>query len=90
MIQRMWEGGPLRQFSDSNTRPKGKGSWMAYSSPILTGWTGSYVCDECRVPVAGVYRVVSLWLCSGCREKMKVRKPQPVGLARYQEERVSI
>lgn len=68
-VKRMWEGGPLRQFS-------GKHEGAAqnyYQSPALTGYTGAYVCDECLEPRDGVYRVGRLrkWLCKACKEAVK-------------------
>ena len=66
-VIRMWNGGPLRQFSGT----KLSGHYVAYSSPILTGYAGSYVCDECQRPCAGVYfvRPVGVWLCGTCRKE---------------------
>lgn len=71
-VQRMWDGGPLRQFSD---RQAG-GHYVAYSSPILTGYAGSYACDRCKRPCAGVYlvRPAKSWLCGGCRRKVRPLK----------------
>jgi hypothetical protein len=64
-LQHMWDGGPLRQCSN---RQAG-GHYVAYSSPILTGYAGSYVCDQCKRPCAGVYLVgpAKSWLCGPCK-----------------------
>jgi hypothetical protein len=62
---RMWEGGPLRQFGSTQA----KSHYVAYSSPFLTGYTGSYVCERCEEPCAGVYHVqpLGIWVCGGCK-----------------------
>jgi hypothetical protein len=62
-IQRMWPGGPLRHFSIEKRQPAGH--YIAYSSPILTGWAGAYVCDLCRESSDGLYfaRGEQKWLC---------------------------
>jgi hypothetical protein len=61
----MWDGGPLRQFSDRQAAAH----YVAYSSPILKGYAGAYVCDQCRRPSAGVYHVRDgRWLCGPCRK----------------------
>jgi hypothetical protein len=90
MMRRMWPGGPLRQFTEG----KHPSSWTPYQSSQLRGFAGQYVCDECLEPTAGVYRVISpsssgkrpSWMCSGCRDKARVRKPQPEALVRYRNE----
>ena len=63
----MWESGPLRQFSESCLG----GYYIRVSSPFLTGYAGSYVCDECLRPSAGVLCVphVSKWLCGRCKKQ---------------------
>jgi hypothetical protein len=65
-LRRMWEGGPLRQFS----KTQAKGHYVAYSGHFLTGYAGSYVCDQCRKPCAGIYyaKACQSWLCGGCRK----------------------
>jgi hypothetical protein len=66
-VRRMWEGGPLRQFSSKQA----KSHYVGYSTPFLTGYAGSYICDLCQVPCSGVYRVLPLekWICGGCKER---------------------
>jgi hypothetical protein len=64
--RRAWQGGPLRQWSSirehSNQMPHSAG-----------GYSGSYVCDGCLMPVVGVYRAIhrvqgqQSWLCASCR-----------------------
>jgi hypothetical protein len=68
-IRRMWERGPLRQFSETQA----KSHYVAYSGPFLTGYAGSYICDQCHGPCAGVYFVKETrnWLCGGCKEKLR-------------------
>lgn len=68
-VRRMWEGGPLRQFSDTQV----SSHYVGYSGPILKGYAGSYVCDRCQRPCAGVYpshpsETQREWLCGGCRK----------------------
>ena len=66
-VRRMWEGGPLRQFSETEA----KSHYVAYSGPFLRGYGGSYVCDRCQRPCAGVYlvRETHKWLCGGCKRE---------------------
>jgi hypothetical protein len=68
-VRRMWAAGPLRQFGE---RQAG-GHYVAYSSPFLKGYAGSYVCDRCLRPCAGVYylRELKNWLCGDCRKQAK-------------------
>jgi hypothetical protein len=68
-VCRMWDGGPLRQFSE---RQAG-GHYVAYSSPILTGYAGSYVCDRCKRPCSGVYLAgpAKSWLCGPCKRNVQ-------------------
>lgn len=62
-IRRMWEGGPLRQWSD-----KARGSaWNYYEKAQTVGYAGSYVCDKCSNPVYGVYRLNQGWICAACK-----------------------
>jgi hypothetical protein len=70
-VRRMWEGGLLRQFRDKQAA----NHYIAYSSPILKGYAGSYVCDGCLRPCAGVYRAKALrvWLCGLCRKGIASR-----------------
>ena len=70
-VKRMWDGGPLRQWSA--TRPlNAGGNWVRYQSRDLDGYAGAYVCDGCRMPCRGVYFVqrVSKWLCKACKGKV--------------------
>jgi hypothetical protein len=70
-IRRMWAGGPLRQFSTAKQRPHG--GFERYTGPILNGWAGAYVCNECLSTSQGVYGPTpsGKWLCGGCRETSK-------------------
>jgi hypothetical protein len=66
--RRMWNGGPLRQFSNTQAG----GHYIRYSNRFLTGFAGSYVCDRCQRPSAGVYlskpsKTRNEWLCGGCK-----------------------
>jgi hypothetical protein len=67
-VRRMWNGGPLRQFSDTQA----KSHYIAYSGRFLTGYAGSYVCDRCRRPSPGVYlfKETHQWLCGGCKGRI--------------------
>ena len=63
--RRMWENGPLRQFS--MTRPSA--GWTPYDTG---GYVGCYVCDECHKAVSGVYESgASRWVCADCRQRGK-------------------
>ena len=79
-IERMWEGGPLRQVSDKSRQGWSRGQNAAFK--------GRYVCDECLRPVAGVYEPKDgfgdgrKWLCSACRAAQRPRIPQPESLVR--------
>jgi hypothetical protein len=82
-VKQMWPGGPLRRFS-----PIRKGGCQL---PLEGGgFGGSYVCEGCQVPVAGVYRVIDRverresWVCAGCktqREEAKSRTFEESDLA---------
>ena len=39
-------------------------------------FTGTYVCQQCQVPVTGVYRLAAVkkWLCGPCLDAAKPRK----------------
>jgi hypothetical protein len=79
-VRRMWDGGPLRQFSDKQAAAH----YVTYSSPILKGYAGAYVCGQCRWPSAGVYfvRPVKNWFCGSCKRTIQaLDKPvqQPEG-----------
>lgn len=63
-VRRMWEGGPLRQWSDKS---HGSG-WNYYENSQMKGYAGSYVCGKCSNPVVGVYRVdAGDWICAACK-----------------------
>lgn len=66
-VRRMWEGGPLRQFSETQA----SSHYVAYSAPFLKGYAGSYVCALCQRPSAGIYlvRKADKWLCGACKER---------------------
>jgi hypothetical protein len=67
-IRRMWTGGPTRRWSPIRE----SGCIMPLAAG---GFGGAYVCDECAMPVTGVYRVIDrvqrqqTWLCGGCRAR---------------------
>jgi hypothetical protein len=65
-IKRMWEGGPLRQWSAE--RPL-KGKWIAYATG---GFAGCYVCEWCQESADGVYfvREPQKWLCGACKRAL--------------------
>jgi hypothetical protein len=70
-IKRMWDGGPLRQWSPDNpTR-----NFMSYGKG---GYVGSYVCDFCQNTCDGLYRVKNSdsWTCGSCRKQRKVPHPR--------------
>jgi hypothetical protein len=65
--RRMWAGGPLRRLSPIRS--------AGCQIPLEGGgYGGSYVCDECLMPVVGVYRVIQgvqgreTWLCAACKD----------------------
>ena len=74
--RRMWEGGPVRQFSESRT----KAGWMPLNSG---GFAGPYVCSRCHSAVSGVYGPTQGWICAECigldgkarRENAKAERP---------------
>lgn len=59
MVERMWDGGPLREVS-----PVRRDGWY--------GFTGRYVCDDCGVPASGIYEFLGDWLCTECKEAREV------------------
>jgi len=63
-VRRMWEGGPLRQWSEKRESSK----WIPYAAG---GYVAQYVCDQCRRPSQGVYRAISpgKWLCGPCKQR---------------------
>jgi hypothetical protein len=65
MVRQMWEGGPLRRWSQAKT-PQ---TPMGHS----TGFVGSYVCGQCLEPSEGVYRLREPqgWLCGACKRKLE-------------------
>lgn len=64
--RRIWPDGPLRRWSLVRTN----GCQMPLAGG---GFGGSYVCDGCSEPVAGVYRAIDRverresWLCAACK-----------------------
>ena len=80
-IRRMWENGPLRQWSATK-----HGRWIPSANG---GYSGSYVCDHCRHPVVGVYRQTwpnvgvqdcQNWFCASCRSELRPKQVQPAQL----------
>ena len=69
-IRRMWEGGPLRQCSIEHGGP----CQRFYQSPLWSGYTGAYVCDECQRAVDGVYLVhrAGKWLGGACKSTRRI------------------
>ena len=72
-VMRSWPGGPLRRWS-----PVRQGQCKM---PLAEGgFGGSYVCEGCSEPVAGVYRVFDRverqesWLCAHCKEQSDAHK----------------
>ena len=65
-IKRMWDGGPLREWSPSNPDHH----LMYYAKG---GYVGSYVCDFCRNPCNGVYHIKNSdsWTCGSCKKPAK-------------------
>ncbi len=64
-VKRMWNGGPLRQFSEG----RGTASWTAYDGG---GYAGSYICDSCSEAVLGLYLAIpGIWVCADCRRRAK-------------------
>ena len=65
-VKVMWPDGPSRMWSAVRCG----GAAMPQENG---GFAGSYVCQACEVPVAGVYRVFCTvrlrerWLCAACR-----------------------
>lgn len=68
--RRRWPGGPLRQWNATRC-PAAK---MALD---CGGFGGSYICDGCQMPAAGLYRAIDgverreTWLCAQCRTRPK-------------------
>lgn len=75
-VKRMWEGGPLRNFSE--TRMNG---WI---SAHHGGFLGPYACEECRETTDGVYRTDGGWLGGCCWDASSRRRR---ALAVHQDER---
>jgi hypothetical protein len=71
-VRRMWEGGPLRQWSKDNPQRNLTGYAVGLGNE-LEGYVGSYVCEECGEPCGGVYRRrgaaggEAKWVCGACR-----------------------
>jgi hypothetical protein len=71
-LVRMWDGGPLRQFSTTQV----SSHYIRYCGRSLKGYAGAYVCDECKRPCKGVYlshpsETRNLWLCGGCKHRLQ-------------------
>ena len=69
-IRRMWDGGPLRQFSQTQV----SSHYSGYYGAILRGYAGSYICDQCKRPSGGVYFCYlsesrKEWLCGRCKNQ---------------------
>jgi hypothetical protein len=64
-IRRMWEGGPVRQWSEKAC----SGANHYYESPQMKGYAGAYVCDRCKKAGLGVYydKGSGEWICGTCR-----------------------
>lgn len=76
-IKRIWEGGPLRQWSEKRQAS----SWLKHRE----GYVGMYVCDHCHeLAPGGVYSVrqmsghkgVIAWLCAPCRFSQTPKREQ--------------
>lgn len=82
-VKRMWPGGPLRRWSP--VRQTG------CKMPLADGgFGGSYVCEGCSEPVAGLYRMFDRveqresWLCVRCKtrsDETKIHVSEKTGLA---------
>ena len=68
-IRRMWEGGPLREWSAE----RAKTGMISYATG---GYVGCYVCDKCQQPAAGLYRDKNSnhWHCKACHPKRKISR----------------
>ncbi len=66
-VRLMWEGGPLRLWSESaNSR------CPILFSAAISGFVGAFVCEECLKPSGGVYQSrgkEQKWVCGVCNEK---------------------
>lgn len=66
--KRMWRNGPLRRSSPTRSG----GCQMPLT---VGGFGGSYICEGCSEPVAGLYRVIhpvqrqESWLCAACKAR---------------------
>lgn len=71
-IVEMWPGGPLRRFSETRT----SGGWTPYSSPLMTGYAGPYVCAVCGADATqGVYGPSpNGYRCAKCTSQVARRK----------------
>jgi hypothetical protein len=78
IVKRMWEGGPLRNWSPSHTSL----APMVYAKG---GYVGSYVCDQCQRSCDGVYCTdgeqagQKRWVCGGCKPEYRPAWPPPKG-----------
>jgi ribosomal protein S27AE len=76
-IRRMWEGGPLRNWSDRKTT-------LTPMSHNRGGFVGTYVCERCLGSCDGVYlaREEQRWLCGACKTVVTTKQEQPAQLRR--------
>ena len=65
-LQRMWAGGPLRNWSPAKTTRTPLGH-------SRRGFVGSYACDLCLRTCDGVYwlREEQTWLCGACKNALR-------------------
>jgi hypothetical protein len=74
-VKLMWPEGPSRRWSSIRCGE----ARLPYENG---GFVGQYVCQGCKEPTVGVYRVISrgqvaiLWLCAECA-KMELAKFKP-------------
>ena len=64
-IRRMWEGGPLRNWTERATSV----TRLKYSGAI-GGYVGAYLCEGCGQVSDGVYQsrgAEQKWLCGACK-----------------------
>jgi hypothetical protein len=76
-IRRMWEGGPLRNWSDRKAT-------LSPMSHNRGGFVGAYVCERCLGSCDGVYlvREEQSWLCGACKTVVTTKQEQPAQLRR--------
>jgi hypothetical protein len=87
-VLRSWEGGPLREFSDTRARSH----WTNYHGGPKS-YAGNYVCENCMAKTSGVYSVrlnsggttasfELKWLCGPCKTLLLPKQEQPESLRR--------